>query len=102
MKTLITACLLSASAALFVGCKSDDNNMVSPGAVQECGVNCEAKCCDKDKAAMGAMGETKDGCCKAKSDASMGAVSEQKQCPVSGGASMGAVSEKSGCCKGDK
>ena len=63
MKSLLSLCVLCLVVAL-VGCKSDDagdaSMSVSPGAVSECGVNCE--CCPgspnyKADANMGAVGD---------------------------------------------
>ncbi|MCZ6836066.1 MAG: hypothetical protein O7G85_09860 [Planctomycetota bacterium] len=107
MKLFLSLCALCLVVSLG-GCESDDADAsmkVSPGAISECGVNCE--CCESspnyvDKNAS--LGAVKDGsscgsCPAAQSDASLGAVSE-KSCSSSASscsskASLGAVSEKS-------
>ena len=98
MKAILNLCVLCLVVAL-VGCDSTDeassSPAVSPGAISECGVNCE--CCEsspnyKSDASLGAVGEgecsgaasscdSEASTCD-KSDASLGAVSEGT-CPSS-------------------
>ncbi len=85
LATFVGVCLVAA----LVGCASKQSTAVSPGAVE--GKNCSASCAKS---------------CTANSQTSPGAVSDAKQCPMSGNksgepVSPGAVGEttKSGCCK---
>jgi hypothetical protein len=103
MKSFLSFVAVCALACTLTGCNSTKTDgAASPGAVGEKKSEC---CAEKADASMGAVGEKKSGCCaeKAKTDASMGAVSEKKEggCCASKAktdASMGAVSEKSGTC----
>ena len=104
MKSLLSFIAVCALACTLTGCsKSTKTDTASPGAVGEKKSEC---CAEKGDASMGAVGEKKDGCCaeKAKTDASMGAVSDKKEggCCASKAktdASMGAVSDKPSCTK---
>ena len=90
MKSILKLCAICLIVA-FTGCESTDSDAsmdVSPGAISECGVNCE--CCPgsanykADDASLGAV--TDDGTCSSapapatcsspEADASLGAVSE--------------------------
>ena len=121
MKTILKLCVVCLIVA-FVGCETTEDassSIVSPGAVSECGVNCE--CCPnspnyKDpNASLGAVNDTPNcsgaptTCSGSKADASLGAVSEKSSCgsgakkSCSGkkaDASLGAVSDTPGHCSG--
>ena len=93
MKAILTLCVVCLIVALS-GCETTEDttsSVVSPGAISECGVNCE--CCPnspnyKDpEASLGAVddapscsGEKKTSCSASKPDISFGAVSEAKTC----------------------
>ncbi len=115
MKSILNLCAVCL-IALVIGCDSDESSSkmsVSPGAISECGVNCE--CCENspnykaDDASLGAVDDASScsgaptTCSGKKSDASLGAVSEDtcsgaaKTCGKAD-ASLGAVSESS--CSG--
>lgn len=108
MKAILTVAALCLTITL-TGCKDNkdsSSSMTSPGAMTECGTDCESKCCDKDTTSYGAVGEKSD-CASSctKEDASMGAVSDDcaskcegaKSSCTESDASMGAVSEKASC-----
>ncbi len=116
MKAILTLCVICLTVAL-VGCETTEDAtspVVSPGAVSECGVNCE--CCPnspnyKDpNASLGAVNDAPS-CSGSKPDASLGAVGDAKTC--SGAkktscsdskpdASLGAVSDVKSCCTSKK
>lgn len=77
--------LIGALGAMMVvgGCAKGHNSSANMGAVSgECS---KKECCQKDKAAMGAVSGEKKSCCQQKDKAAMGAVSgsscsEKKDC----------------------
>ena len=89
MKSILKLCAICLIVA-FTGCESTDSDAsmdVSPGAISECGVNCE--CCEsspnyKSDASLGAVTDAPDcssapapaTCSSPEADASLGAVSE--------------------------
>jgi len=78
-KVGVLACIAAMGMFAAVGCSSDSKSGSNMGAVGE-----KATCKKKADGAMGAVSETKAGCCKAKAaEGNMGAVSEKK----------------AGCCK---
>ena len=98
MKAFMTLCVICLIVAL-TGCETTEDatsSVVSPGAVSECGVNCE--CCEKSpnyknpNASLGAI-EDAPSCSGSKPDASLGAVNDAPSC--SGAAATTCSGEKS-------
>ena len=113
MKSILNLCAVCL-IALVIGCDSDESSSkmsVSPGAISECGVNCE--CCESSpnykapEASPGAVSEcgVNCECCpnspNYKDEASLGAIDDASDCSgapsscTGADASLGAVSESS-------